>query len=150
MVHDGTTAGGGGGTAAWAPPPDPYPQPTSLYSCMADQTIAGIPLERVLERKDRLLQQLTTVKPAGYTALIGRLQGLANRSVGNSGFHQWDVSKVCTVARLEGHDRSVTAMAVANGELVSGSEDGVIMLWDMDALAPRLRLQVWLLASVLY
>lgn len=55
-----------------------------------DATSAGVPLARVVERKDRLLRLLAGAKPAHYTETVGRLQALANRSVGAPGVFRWD------------------------------------------------------------
>ena len=40
-------------------------------SAMEEQTIGGVSFTRVLDRKDRMLQQLSATKPARYTEIIG-------------------------------------------------------------------------------
>eukprot|EP00667_Euglena_gracilis_P008230 EG_transcript_8330 len=101
-----------------------------------DATSAGVPLARVVERKDRLLRLLAGAKPAHYTETVGRLQALANRSVGAPGVFRWDFTTLHTAFTLEGHQRAVTALVAADGALVSASEDGAIIQWDVEGQQP--------------
>lgn len=45
--------------------------------------------------------------------------------------HVWSLTSFAQLARLEGHAEAITCLALDGNFLLSGSEDGVVHVWDM-------------------
>eukprot|EP01006_Ploeotia_vitrea_P051131 TRINITY_DN67529_c3_g11_i1.p1 TRINITY_DN67529_c3_g11~~TRINITY_DN67529_c3_g11_i1.p1 ORF type:complete len:471 (-),score=29.32 TRINITY_DN67529_c3_g11_i1:209-1621(-) len=90
-----------------------------------------VPRGRLSEHYDHNVQSHLQRLDHHYQVLLKRLQVQANRNVMPVEMFYWDVGSIHCIHTLKAHTRPVLCLKVVNGELLSGSEDATLVLWNI-------------------